>query len=86
MGPSLLQRDVPTMLHTLLARLRSANAPANMAIIRHTALNLLSKTRPTTSFKNRRKQAGWNIDYLENRRPTHRMTVQAIRLGVGIAD
>jgi predicted transposase YbfD/YdcC len=48
-----------------LARLRSGNAPANMAIIRHTALNLLSKARPTTSFKNRRKQAGWNVDYLE---------------------
>ena len=48
-----------------LARLRSANAPANMAIIRHTALNLLSGAKPTTSFKNRRKKAGWNVDYLE---------------------
>ena len=48
-----------------LARLRSGNAPANMAIIRHTALNLLSGARPTTSFKNRRKKAGWNVDYLE---------------------
>ena len=49
-----------------LARLRRANAPENMAIVRHTALNLLSKARPTTSFKNRRKKAGWNVDYLEN--------------------
>ena len=48
-----------------LARLRRANAPENMAIVRHTALNLLSKARPTTSFKNRRKKAGWNADYLE---------------------
>jgi predicted transposase YbfD/YdcC len=48
-----------------LARLRRANAPENMAIVRHTALNLLSKARPTTSFKNRRKKAGWNVDYLE---------------------
>lgn len=48
-----------------LARLRSGNAPANMAIVRHTALNLLSGARPTTSFKNRRKKAGWNVDYLE---------------------
>jgi predicted transposase YbfD/YdcC len=48
-----------------LARLRRANAPKNMAIVRHTALNLLSKARPTTSFKNRRKKAGWNVDYLE---------------------
>jgi predicted transposase YbfD/YdcC len=48
-----------------LARLRSGNAPANMAIVRHTALNLLSGAKPTTSFKNRRKKAGWNLDYLE---------------------
>lgn len=49
-----------------LARLRSGNAPANMAIVRHTAINLLSKAKPTTSFKNRRKRAGWNANYLEN--------------------
>jgi predicted transposase YbfD/YdcC len=48
-----------------LARLRSGNAPANMAIVRHVALNLLSGAKPTTSFKNRRKRAGWNVDYLE---------------------
>jgi len=48
-----------------LARLHRANVPENMAIVRHTALNLLSKARPTTSFKNRRKKAGWNVDYLE---------------------
>jgi hypothetical protein len=36
-----------------------------MAIIRHTALNLLSRARPTVSLKNRRKPAGWNVDYLE---------------------
>ena len=49
-----------------LARLRSGNAPANMAIVRHTAMNLLSKAKPNISFKNRRKKAGWNADYLEN--------------------
>ena len=48
-----------------LARLRSGNAPANMAIVRHTALNLLSQAKPNMSFKNRRKKAGWNTDYLE---------------------
>lgn len=48
-----------------LARLRSGNAPQNMAIVRHTALNLLSRSQPVTSFKNRRKKAGWNTDYLE---------------------
>ena len=36
-----------------------------MAIVRHAALNLLSRAKPITSFKNRRKRAGWNTDYLE---------------------
>jgi len=49
-----------------LARLRRANAPANMAIVRHAVLNRLSTARPTPSFKNRRKQVAWNVDYLES--------------------
>ena len=48
-----------------LARIRSGNAPANMAIVRHTALNFLTGAKPSTRFKNRRKKAGWNVDYLE---------------------
>lgn len=48
-----------------LARLRSGHGPANMAVIKHTALNLLTQARPITSLKNRRKKAGWNQDYLE---------------------
>ena len=36
-----------------------------MAIVRHTALNLLARAKPTVSMKNRRKRAGWNVDYLE---------------------
>ena len=48
-----------------LARFRTGDGPQNMAIVRHTALNLLSRAKPTTSLKNRRKRAGWNIDYLE---------------------
>ncbi|MGH7155333.1 MAG: ISAs1 family transposase [Acetobacteraceae bacterium] len=47
-----------------LARLRSGNGPANMAVIKHTALNMLTQAKPTTSLKNRRKKAGWNQDYL----------------------
>ena len=47
-----------------LARLRTGNGPQNMAIIRHSALNLLSQAKPTTSLKNRRKRAGWNTAYL----------------------
>ena len=48
-----------------LARFRSGDGPQNMAIIRHTTLNLLSRAKPNTSLKNRRKRAGWNVDYLE---------------------
>ena len=48
-----------------LVRLRSGNAPHNMAIVRHAAMNLLSVASPITSFKNRRKSAGWDVDYLE---------------------
>ena len=36
-----------------------------MAVIKHTALNLLTQAKPITSFKNRRKKAAWNTDYLE---------------------
>jgi predicted transposase YbfD/YdcC len=53
------------VFHDDLARLRSGHGPANMAIIKHTAMNLLTQARPITSFKNRRKKAGWNADYLE---------------------
>jgi hypothetical protein len=49
-----------------LARFRTGDGPQNIAIIRHTALNLLSRARPTISLKNRRKRAGRNTDYLEN--------------------
>jgi predicted transposase YbfD/YdcC len=49
-----------------LARLRSGHGPENMAVIRHMALNLLSQATPTTSLKNRRKLAGWSLDYLNN--------------------
>jgi predicted transposase YbfD/YdcC len=48
-----------------LARFRTGDGPQNMAIIRHTALNLLARAKPTVSMKNRRKRAGWNVDYLE---------------------
>jgi predicted transposase YbfD/YdcC len=53
------------VFHDDLARLRSRHGPANMAIIKHTAMNLLTQAKPVTSLKNRRKKAGWNPDYLE---------------------
>jgi predicted transposase YbfD/YdcC len=48
-----------------LARLRSGHAPENMAVVRHLAMNLLRQAKPTTSLKNRRKLAGWSLDYLD---------------------
>lgn len=47
------------------ARFRTGDGPQNMAIIRHTALNLASQAIPTASLKNRRKRPGRNVDYLE---------------------
>lgn len=52
------------VFHDDLARLRTGHGPANMAVIKHMALNLLKQATPTTSLKNRRKRAGWNTDYL----------------------
>jgi predicted transposase YbfD/YdcC len=48
-----------------LARLRTGHGPENMAVVKHMALNLLRRARPTASLKNRRKRAGWNTAYLE---------------------
>jgi len=47
-----------------LARLRTDHGPANMAVVRHIAINLLRQATPSISLKNRRKRAGWNTDYL----------------------
>ena len=47
-----------------LARPRTGHGPENMAVVRHRALNLLQQAKPTTSRKNRRKLAGWNLDFL----------------------
>jgi len=52
------------VFHDDLARLRSQHAPENMAIVKHMAVNLVRSAAPTTSFKNRRKLAGWSLDYL----------------------
>jgi predicted transposase YbfD/YdcC len=52
------------VFHDDLARLRTGCGPQNMALIKHTALNMLSAAKPTISLKNRRKRAGWNPDYL----------------------
>jgi hypothetical protein len=43
-----------------------ALARKNVAVIQHSALNLLRRAKPTTSLKNRRKLTGWSLDHLEN--------------------
>jgi predicted transposase YbfD/YdcC len=59
-----LQWLLDVVFHDDLARLRTGYGPQNMAVIKHTALNMLSSAKPTISLKNRRKRAGWNPDYL----------------------
>ena len=52
------------VFHDDLARLRSGHGPENMAIIKHTAMNLIRSTKATSSLKLRRKKAAWNTAYL----------------------
>ncbi len=53
------------VFHDDLARLRTGHGPENMAVIKHMAMNLIRQAKPTTSLTNRRKLAGWNLDYLD---------------------
>jgi predicted transposase YbfD/YdcC len=53
------------VFHDDLARLRTGHGPENMAVVKHMAINLLRAAKPTTSLKNRRKLAGWDIEYLD---------------------
>ena len=47
------------------SRIRKDNAPENLAVIRHIALNLLKQnTSFKGSIKSRRNRAGWDDDYL----------------------
>jgi predicted transposase YbfD/YdcC len=47
------------------SRVRKDNAPENMAMLRHVALNLLKADKSTkVGIKTRRKMAGWSNEYL----------------------
>jgi hypothetical protein len=49
------------------SRIRRGNAPQNIAVIKHMALNLLQKTKgKRDSIKQLRKAAGWDNDLLFN--------------------
>ena len=52
------------VFHDDLMRLRTGNGPANMALIRHAALNIFKLIRDKASMKVRRKTAAWDDDYL----------------------
>jgi predicted transposase YbfD/YdcC len=47
-----------------LSRLRKGHGAQNMAIVRHFALNLVRAVGDNRSIKRRRKNAGWNTNYL----------------------
>lgn len=54
------------VFHDDLMRLRTQNGPANMATIRHTALNLIKAIPGKSSLKVKRKTMGWNDKALIN--------------------
>jgi len=47
-----------------LSRLRKGHGAANMAVVRHFAINLVRGANDRHSLKTRRKLAGWSEDYL----------------------
>lgn len=52
------------VFHDDLMRLRTAHGPANMATVRHAALNLIRAIPDKASLKVRRKTVGWDNEYL----------------------
>jgi predicted transposase YbfD/YdcC len=54
------------VFHDDLARLRTANGPQNMAVIKHMNMNLIRNPRDKHSLKTRRKLANLSPDYLES--------------------
>ena len=52
------------VFHDDLMRLRTGHGPANMATIRHAALNIIKAIHDKASLKVRRKTLGWDDDYL----------------------
>ena len=54
------------VFHDDLARLRTANGPQNMAVIKHMAMNMVRAANDRHSLKVRPKKANLNFDYLES--------------------
>ena len=57
-------RGGPFVFHDDLMRLRTGSGPANMATIRHAALNIVKQIPDKASLKVRRKTLGWDDHYL----------------------
>ena len=55
-----LHRVMDVVFHDDMMRLRDPPRPANMAKIRHTALNILKNITSKISLKNRRNLASWD--------------------------
>lgn len=52
-------------MHQDQTRIRTGHAPENLAILQHSALNLLKQDRTEKlGIKNKRLAAGWDHDYL----------------------
>jgi len=54
------------VFHDDLMRLRTRHGPANMATMRHTALNIIKAIPGKESLKVKRKTLGWSEEYLFN--------------------
>lgn len=54
------------VFHDDLMRLRTANGPADMATVRHVAINIIKSVKDKAGLKVKRKSLGWNEDYLFN--------------------
>ena len=52
------------VFHDDLMRLRTENGPANMATIRHAAINIIKQINDKASIKVRRKTVAWSDQYL----------------------
>jgi predicted transposase YbfD/YdcC len=61
-----LHWTLDVVFHDDLMRLRTGHGPANMATIRHAAINIIKQIPDKASLKIRRKTIGWNDDYLFN--------------------
>jgi predicted transposase YbfD/YdcC len=61
-----LHRVLDAVLKGDLARPRTGHGPANMAVVKHMAMNLPRDAEPAVPLENRRKRAGWNTAHLES--------------------